>query len=158
MSHPTFVSTRHRSDWMNPLFFLLMVVSLFPLGISPEAQILAKVAPGVLWIAALLSTLLAVDALFLQDYEDGTLEQLVLSPSSLYLMVLAKVVTHWLVTGLPLVIMAPVLGLQFDLGADALPDDAELVGEHRAAEGGDAERYQLAVGKFLEVNAHDCLQ
>ena len=111
---------RHRSDWMNPLFFLLMVVSLFPLGISPEPQILTKVAPGVLWIAALLSTLLAVDALFLQDYEDGTLEQLVLAPNSLYLMVIAKVFTHWLVTGLPVALLAPLLGIMLNLSGDGL--------------------------------------
>ncbi|HEX4975789.1 MAG TPA: heme exporter protein CcmB [Pseudomonadales bacterium] len=111
---------RHRSEWLNPLFFLLMVVSLFPLGISPDPQTLTLIAPGVLWIAALLSTLLAVDALFLQDYEDGSLEQLLLSPHSLYLMVLAKLLAHWLATGLPVALLAPLLGIMLNLSGEGL--------------------------------------
>lgn len=111
---------RHRSEWLNPLFFLLMVVSLFPLGISPDGQTLALIAPGVLWIAALLSTLLAVDALFLQDFEDGSLEQLLLSPQPLYLMVLAKMLAHWLATGLPVALLAPVLGIMLHLSSEGL--------------------------------------
>ena len=113
-------SLRYRNDWVNPLFFLLMVVTLFPLGISPDPKTLTMIAPGVLWIAALLSTLLAVDSLFLQDFEDGTLEQLLLSPSSLYLMVVAKVFAHWLVTGLPVALLAPILSIMLNLSGEGL--------------------------------------
>ena len=120
LSRDLLITLRHRSDLANPLFFLLMVVSLFPLGVSPDPGTLAMIAPGVLWIAALLSTLLAVDTLFLHDFEDGTLEQLLLSPSSLYLMVLAKVLAHWLVTGLPVALLAPVLGVMLNLSGEGL--------------------------------------
>ena len=113
-------SLRYRNDWVNPLFFLLMVVTLFPLGISPDPKTLTMIAPGVLWIAALLSTLLAVDSLFLQDFEDGTLEQLLLAPSSLYLMVVAKVFAHWLVTGLPVALLAPILSIMLNLSGEGL--------------------------------------
>jgi heme exporter protein B len=93
---------------------------LFPLGIGPEPATLRTIAPGVVWVAALLASLLALSRLFAWDYADGTLEQLALSPQPLVVLVAAKVVAHWLVTGLPLVLIAPVLGLQFDLPGDAL--------------------------------------
>jgi heme exporter protein B len=120
MRRDLLASLRYRNDWVNPLFFLLMVVTLFPLGISPDPQTLTMIAPGVLWIAALLSTLLAVDSLFLQDFEDGTLEQLLLAPSSLYLMVVAKVFAHWLVTGLPVALLAPILSIMLNLSGEGL--------------------------------------
>jgi heme exporter protein B len=111
---------RQRSDMVYPVFFFLMVVTLFPLGLGPDARLLSKLAPGVLWIAALLSTLLASDGLFRQDYEDGSLEILMSSPQSTGVFVVAKVVAHWLVACLPLLLMAPVLGLMLHLDARPL--------------------------------------
>src|SRR5262249_54084144 len=95
-------------------------VSLFPLGIGPEPNVLRVIAPGVVWVAALLASMLALVRLFASDFEDGTLEQLALSPQPLLLLVAAKVLAHWLVTGLPLVLIAPLLGVQFALPANAL--------------------------------------
>ncbi|OQW88246.1 MAG: heme exporter protein CcmB [Thiotrichaceae bacterium IS1] len=102
---------RHRADVVNPLLFFVIAVSLFPLSISPESKILQIIAPGIIWVAALLSAMLALDSLFRADFEDGTLEQLLLSAHSLPLLVLAKVLAHWLMTGLPLVLLAPLLGV-----------------------------------------------
>ena len=109
------INFSQRGELINPLFFFLMVVSLFPIGVSPEATVLRTLAPGVVWIAALLATLIAADSLFQQDFEDGSLEQLVLAPEPLYFSVLAKVIVHWLVTGLPLTLFAPLLGVMFYL-------------------------------------------
>jgi heme exporter protein B len=100
---------RRRSELANPLLFFVMVVSLFPLGVSPEAKVLQTLAPGVIWVAALLAALLSLDSLFRSDFEDGSLEQLALTHHSLSALVLAKVCAHWLVTGLPLLIIAPFL-------------------------------------------------
>ena len=111
---------RRRADVVSVLFFFIIVVSLFPLGVGPEPEQLRKLAPGVLWVAALLATMLSLPRLFADDYRDGTLEQLALSPQPLGLIVLGKVVAHWLVSGLPLTLLAPVLGIQFDLPGDAL--------------------------------------
>jgi heme exporter protein B len=105
---------------LTALFFFIIVVSLFPLGIGPEPQLLKKIAPGILWVAALLSTMLSLNRLFATDHADGTLEQLVLSPTPLGLLVAGKIAAHWLTSGLPLVLLAPVLGLQFDLSVEAL--------------------------------------
>jgi len=93
---------------------------LFPLGIGPEANTLRLFAPGVLWVGALLSSMLALQRLFDADHRDGTLEQMALSPAPMALLIGAKLLAHWLVAGVPLVLLAPVLGLQFDLSADAL--------------------------------------
>ena len=106
---------RQSSDMLNPIVFFLMVVTMMPLGISPESKSLAALAPGLLWVIALLATLLSLDSLFRSDYEDGSLEQLILSPQSLYFMVLAKVFSHWLTTGLPLTLVAPILGVLLSL-------------------------------------------
>ena len=114
------LSLRRQADIASVLFFFIIVVSLFPLGIGPEAEQLRKLAPGVLWVAALLATMLSLPRLFADDHRDGTLEQLALSPQPLGLIVLGKVAAHWLVSGLPLTLLAPVLGLQFDLSTDAL--------------------------------------
>lgn len=114
------LALRRRSDSVSMLFFFIIVVSLFPLGIGPEAELLRKLAPGVLWVAALLATMLSLPRLFADDHHDGTLEQLALAPQPLALIVLGKVIAHWLVSGLPLALLAPVLGLQFDLSPDAL--------------------------------------
>ncbi len=105
------IACRQRSDMLNPIVFFLMVVTMMPLGISPQATVLAELAPGLLWVIALLASLLSLDGLFRSDYEDGTLEQLLLSPQPLYLLVVIKVLVHWLTTGLPLTLVAPLLGI-----------------------------------------------
>jgi heme exporter protein B len=109
------IAFRQRSDMLNPIVFFLMVVTMMPLGISPQANTLAELSPGLLWVIALLSCLLSLDGLFRSDYDDGTLEQLILSPQSLYFMVIIKVVVHWLTTGLPLTLVAPLLGILLSL-------------------------------------------
>lgn len=114
------LAMRRRSDLFTTLFFFVIVVSLFPLGIGPEMKTLRLIAPGVFWVAALLASMLALERLFAVDFEDGALEQMLLTPQPLFILVLAKVVAHWLVTGLPLVLMAPLLGLQYDLSIEAL--------------------------------------
>ena len=114
------LAMRRRSDVLTTLFFFVIVVSLFPLGIGPELNTLRLIAPGVVWVAALLASMLALERLFAADFEDGTLEQMLMTPQPLFLLVLGKVAAHWLVTGVPLVLMAPLLGLQYDLSAEAL--------------------------------------
>ena len=114
------LAMRRRSDIISALFFFIIVVSLFPLGIGPQVELLRTLAPGVLWVAALLATMLSLPRLFADDHRDGTLEQLVLTPQPLGLIVLGKVLAHWLVSGLPLTLLAPVLGIQVDLDAEAL--------------------------------------
>ncbi len=111
---------RRRADWFTTMFFFVVVVTLFPLGVGPESGILEAIAPGVLWVAALLAAMLSLPRVFAADYADGTLEQLLLVPQPLTVLVLAKVAAHWLLSGLPLALMAPVLGLQFGLGGEAL--------------------------------------
>ena len=114
------LALRRRADIASALFFFVIVASLFPLGVGPEAEQLRRLAPGVLWVGALLATMLSLPRLFADDYRDGTLEQLALSPQPFGLIVLGKVVAHWLASGLPLTLLAPVLGLLFDLPPDAL--------------------------------------
>ena len=114
------LAMRRPADFISVLFFFIIVASLFPLGIGPETALLRQLAPGVLWVGALLATLLSLPRLFADDFHDGTLEQLSLSPNPLGLIVLGKVIAHWLVSGLPLALLAPVLGLQFDLPSEAL--------------------------------------
>lgn len=114
------VSIRRRGDLFNPMIFFLMVAALFPYGVSPDPAVLAEIAPGVLWVVALLATLLASDSLFRNDFDDGSLEQLIMSPQPLYLMVMAKVFSHWLITGLPLTLVAPLLGVMFSMPTSGL--------------------------------------
>lgn len=114
------LAVRRRSDVLITLFFFVIVVSLFPLSVGPEMNLLRTMAPGVVWVAALLASMLSLNRMFSNDYQDGTLEQMLISPQSLSLLVLGKTLAHWLVTGLPLVLMAPVLGIQYDLPSDAL--------------------------------------
>ena len=111
---------RRRSEVLTALLFFVVVVSLFPIGVGPERALLRRIGPGVLWVAALLATLLGLPRLFAADHADGTLEQMALSPQPFALQVMGKLAAHWLLCGLPLVVLAPVLGLQFGLGADAL--------------------------------------
>ncbi len=113
------LAMRRRSDVLSTLFFFVIVVSLFPLGVGPEMATLRTIGPGVLWVAALLASMLSLGRLFSSDYADGTLEQLLIAPQPLSLMVLGKVLAHWLSTGAPLVAIAPLLALQFDLPANA---------------------------------------
>jgi heme exporter protein B len=111
---------RRRTDVLATLFFFIIVVSLFPLGVGPEPRLLRTIAPGVVWVAALLASMLALGRTFGNDYQDGTLEQLLLTPQPLYLIVLAKVMAQWLVSEVPLVLVAPLLGLQFGLSQNTL--------------------------------------
>ncbi len=111
---------RRRADVLATLFFFVIVTSLFPLGIGPEREILRTIAPGVVWVAALLASMLSLGRTFGNDYQDGTLEQLLLTRQPAYLVVLAKVIAHWIVAELPLVLIAPVLGLQFGLSQNSL--------------------------------------
>lgn len=114
------LAMRRRADVLTTLIFFVMVVSLFPLGVGPELDMLRKMAAGVVWVAALLASMLSLGRLFSSDYLDGTLEQMMLAPQSLSVLVLGKIFAHWMVSGLPLVLMAPVLGLQFDMSVQAL--------------------------------------
>ncbi|SDU12185.1 heme exporter protein CcmB [Halopseudomonas salegens] len=112
---------RRPGEMLNPLIFFAIVISLFPLAVGPEPGTLQIMAPGVVWVAALLATLLSLDGLFRSDYEDGSLEQWVLSPYPLALMVLIKVVHHWLISGLALVLLAPVFALMLSLPLAVVP-------------------------------------
>ncbi len=113
------LALRRRTDVLTTLFFFLIVVSLFPLGVGTEQQTLRLLGPGVVWVAALLASMLALERLFAADYADGTLEQMLLTPQPLFLVVLAKVAAHWVLTGLPLVLIAPLVGLQYHLSETA---------------------------------------
>jgi heme exporter protein B len=114
------IALRRKGDALNVLVFFVVVASLFPLGVGPEANQLRAMAAGVAWIAALLAALLSLPRLFAADYADGTLEQMLVAPQPLALVVLAKIAAHWLLTGLPLALVAPLIGLQYGLPADAL--------------------------------------
>lgn len=114
------LAMRRRADVLTTLIFFVMVVSLFPLAIGSEQDMLRKIGPGVVWVAALLASMLSMGRMFSADYQDGTLEQMLLVPQSLSMLVLGKIAAHWMISGLPLVIMSPVLGLQFDIAPDAL--------------------------------------
>lgn len=109
------IAFRSGAEIINPLWFFLIVITLFPLGIGPEPQLLARIAPGVVWVAALLSSLLALERLFRDDFNDGSLEQLLLLPTPLPVTVLGKVCAHWLITGLPLLLLSPLAALLLSL-------------------------------------------
>ena len=111
---------RRRADVLSTLFFFVIVVSLFPLGIGPETQLLRSIAPGVVWVAALLASMLSLGRLFANDHQYGTLEQMLLTPQPLYLIALGKVFAQWLVSEVPLVLIAPLLGVQFGLSQQTL--------------------------------------
>ncbi|MBL4820070.1 MAG: heme exporter protein CcmB [Gammaproteobacteria bacterium] len=113
------VAFKGRNELLNPLMFFFIVVSLFPIGITPDREVLTEIAVGVLWVSALLASLLSLDNLYRSDYEDGSLELLLLSPHSLYFMTLAKILSHWLVSGLPLVLLSPLLGYMLALPTEA---------------------------------------
>jgi heme exporter protein B len=106
---------------VNPLVFFVLVIALFPMGISPEAKLLSQAAAGVVWVAALLATLLSLEILFKADFADGSLEQLLLAPQPVWVLVLAKVLVHWLVSGLPLVLLSPLVATMLFLPTEAMP-------------------------------------
>ena len=112
---------RRPAELANPLVFFAIVIALFPLAVGPETQLLQTISPGLIWVAALLAVLLSLDGLFRSDFEDGSLEQWVVSPHPLALLVLAKVLAHWLFSGLALVLLAPLLGLMLGMPVSALP-------------------------------------
>lgn len=111
---------RQRSDLLTSVLFFVIVSSLFPLGVGADPQLLRNIGPGVMWVAALLASMLALHRLFSTDHADGTLEQMLLAPQPLSALVLAKICAHWLSTGLPLAMISPLLGLQYDLPPQAL--------------------------------------
>ncbi len=111
---------RKRGDLANPLLFFVMVISLVPLGISPDSSLLALLGSGMIWVVALLASLLSMDSLFRGDYEDGSLEQLLLMPQALLAPVLMKILAHWLMTGVPLALIAPLLAVMLSVPGEAL--------------------------------------
>ncbi|MDR0529917.1 MAG: heme exporter protein CcmB [Zoogloeaceae bacterium] len=114
------LALRRPMDVASALFFFLIMASLFPLGVSPEPELLRQLAPGILWIGALLSNMLSLPRLFAEDFQDGALEQMALAPYPLFLLAMSKTLAHWLICGIPLAFLSPLLGLQFDLPPDAL--------------------------------------
>lgn len=114
------LALRQKGEVLTPLVFFVVVASLFPLGVGPESALLLRMAPGVLWVSALLAAMLSLQRMFASDYADGSLEQMLLSPTPLTLLVAAKALSHFVLSGLPLVLVAPVLGLQFGLDGRAL--------------------------------------
>lgn len=114
------LALRQKGEVLTPLVFFIVIASLFPLGVGPESALLLRMAPGVLWVSALLAAMLSLQRMFASDYADGSLEQMLLSPTPLTLLVAAKALSHFVLSGLPLVLVAPVLGLQFGLDGRAL--------------------------------------
>jgi len=112
---------RQPADFLNPLVFFVLVVAMFPLGVSPESALLSQMAAGVIWVAAMLATLLSLELLFKHDHQDGSLEQLLLAPYPNWSLVLAKVCVHWLVSGLPLILLSPIMAMMLFLPYDAVP-------------------------------------
>lgn len=111
---------RRRAEIANPIFFFILVVTLFPLGVGSNSQLLQAIAPGIIWVSALLAVMLSLDSLFRSDFDDGSLEQMLLSAHPLTVLVFAKIIAHWLVTGLPLLIVAPLLAIFLGLPEQAL--------------------------------------
>ena len=112
---------RQPAEMINPLVFFLLVIALFPLGVSPEAALLSQTAAGVIWVAAMLATLLSLELLFKLDHDDGSLEQLLLAPYPSWSLVLAKVFVHWLVSGVPLILISPLIATMLFLPSHAVP-------------------------------------
>ncbi len=112
------IAFRRQADIFNPLWFFIIVITLFPLSIGPEPNLLARIAAGIVWVAALLSALLSLERLFKGDFQDGSLEQMMLMPIPLQLVVIAKIIAHWLLTGLPLIIISPLLAILLSLDSN----------------------------------------
>ncbi len=119
MQRDLLIAIKRRNDLLNPIMFFLIVAALFPLGISADPAELSRIAAGAVWVSALLASMLSLDNLYRADYEDGSLEQLLLSPQPLYFLVLAKNISHWLISGLPVVILSPLLAYMLYLPAGA---------------------------------------
>lgn len=115
------VAWRQRSEFLNPIIFLLVVITLFPLAVGPAADTLSRIAPGVIWVSALLSAMLGLERMFRDDFRDGALEHMLLLPCPVELTVLGKVAVHWVVTALPLLLVSPLLALLLSLPMQALP-------------------------------------
>jgi heme exporter protein B len=114
------LAARRRVDALLPVVFFVVAVTLFPLGVGPEAQVLRQIAPGVVWVCALMASMMSVTQIYAQDHADGTLEQMLVSGRSLMQISLAKALVHWLTTGFPLMLVTPVIGLLFDVHGDAI--------------------------------------
>jgi heme exporter protein B len=114
------LAVRHRAEMVNPLLFFILVTSLFPLGVGANPNLLQAIGPGVIWVAALLAALLSLDGIFRSDFEDGTLEQFLMSSHPVSILVLAKVFAHWLITGLPLLLVSPLLGVLLGLSEEGI--------------------------------------
>ncbi len=115
------VAFRRRAELMNPVLFYAIVVTLFPLGVSPDVSFLSKLAPGVVWVTALLAALISVERIFKQDFEDGSIEQLFLSPYPIPLLIFGKVVAHWIITGVPMLGIVPVMAMLLHIPGQVLP-------------------------------------
>lgn len=111
---------RCRQDLINPLLFFVITVSLFPLAVSPEGQLLRQIGSGVIWVSALLAAMLSLESMYRDDYYDGTLELLLLQSGSPYKVVVAKIISHWLTTGLPLVVISPILAIMMQIETSAI--------------------------------------
>ncbi|WP_154180278.1 heme exporter protein CcmB [Vibrio furnissii] len=109
------IAFRRQADIFNPLWFFIIVITLFPLSIGPDPSLLSRIAPGIVWVAALLSVLLSLERLFRDDYQDGSLEQMMLMPVPLPVVVISKVLAHWLLTGVPLILISPLLAILLSL-------------------------------------------
>lgn len=109
------IAFRRQADIFNPLWFFIIVITLFPLSIGPDPSLLSRIAPGIVWVAALLSALLSLERLFRDDYQDGSLEQMMLMPVPLPVVVISKVLAHWLLTGVPLILISPLLAILLSL-------------------------------------------
>jgi len=112
-------SWRSRQDIINPLLFFILTVTLFPLAVTPDGQVLAQIGSGIIWVSALLAAMLSLESMYRDDYHDGTLELLLLQSGSPYQVVLAKIIAHWLTTGLPLVIISPLLAVMMQIPSGA---------------------------------------
>ncbi|RPJ47086.1 MAG: heme exporter protein CcmB [Betaproteobacteria bacterium] len=112
---------RRRADIATVVLFFVIVVSLFPLGVGPEPNLLRTIAPGIIWVAALLACMLSLQQMFASDHSDGALDQMLLAAAPLGMIVIARAFAHWLISGLPLVILSPVLAIQFDLAPELSP-------------------------------------
>lgn len=114
------MARRRRMEALLPLGFFVVAAGLFPIGVGPESQTLRQIAPGVLWVCALLAAMLSVTQMFASDHHDGSLEQMVLAPQPLVVVVAGKVLAHWLTSGIPLVLTAPLIGVLFDMRAQSI--------------------------------------
>ena len=115
------VAFRRRAELMNPILFYVIVVTLFPLGVSPDQEFLSQLAPGVVWVTALLAALISMESIFRQDFDDGSVEQLFLSQHPPTIMILGKVIAHWLITGLPMLVIVPLMALLLYIPQQAIP-------------------------------------